>query len=122
MHRKEDTLPLLPLHAINEPSIQSAESEENAPSADEFEAWDDEVEPLEAVEDDEALALWDGEVGSVETQDDHLSSWEAEIDPFEHRHLPTSVEAVPIEEADIRHAFSQADTHMIVNTPVPPVS
>src|SRR5690348_13167339 len=137
MHHKEDTLPLLPPCAVNEPSLPPDEpgekvrpsfetfapdAEEDAPSKDEFEAWDDEVEPVEAVEDDEVLALWDGEIESVDKQNDNLSSWDDEIDPFEHRHLPTSVEAAPIEEADIRHAFSQANTHIMVNTPMPPDS
>ena len=137
MHRKEDTLPLLPLRAVTEPSLRpdkpeeevrpsfetfTPDAEENDLSENELESWDDGVEPVEAVEDDEALAMWDGEIESVDAQDHNLSSWDDEIDPFEHRHLPSSVEAAPIEEADIRHAFSQADTHSIVNTPVPPVA
>ncbi len=55
-------------------------------------------------------------------EEDEPESWEVAIDPFAYRHLPTSVEAAPIEEADIRHAFSQADTHIIDNIPVPPAS
>lgn len=54
--------------------------------------------------------------------EDQLDSWDDQIDPFEYRHLPTSVEAVPIEEADIQRAFAQADTHIISNAPVPPSS
>ena len=138
MHSKKDTLPLLPLRDVNEPSLSPSllpgepgkeagtsfaqDAEENVLSEDELEPWHDEIEPLKVGEDDEALVLWDGEIDSVNAQEGQPDSWENEFDPFEYRHLPTSVEAAPIEEADIRHAFSQADTHIIINTPVPPVS
>ena len=138
MHSKKDTLPLVPLRAVNEPSLSSSllsdepgeearssfvpDEEERAFSEDELELQGDEIEPLEAAEDDDALELWDGEIDLMEVQEDQPDSWEDEFDPFEYRHLPTSVEAAPIEEADIRHAFSQADTHLIVNTPMPPDS
>ena len=78
--------------------------------------------PLKAEEEDVSLELWDDEIDSIDTQEDEPESLEDEFDPFEYRHLPTSVEAAPIEEADIRHAFSQADTHIIDNTPAPPAS
>ena len=141
MHSKKDTLPLLPLRVVNEPSlapsllpdesgeeaqppfeIVSQSEEENALSEDELESWGDEIEPFTAEEDGEVLGLWDDEIDSMDTQGDKLESWDNEIDPFEHRHLPTSVDAAPVEEADIRHAFSQADTHIIDNTPVPSAS
>ncbi len=134
MHSKKDTLPLLPLHDVNEPSLLPGEpgkeartsfaqdAEENALSEDEPGLWNDEIGPLKPVADNEALELWDGEIDSMDAQEDQPTSWEDEFDPFEYRHLPTSVEAAPIEEADIRHAFSQADTHIIINTPVPPAS
>ena len=122
MHSKKDTLPLLPLRPVNEPSLLSSlpsnepgkeaepsseifsqDEQENDFLEDEHEPGEDELEPLNAVE-------------------DHPQSWEDEIDPFAFRRLPTIIEAAPIEEADIRHAFSQADTHIIDNTPVPPAS
>lgn len=119
MHSKKDTLPLLPLRSVNEPSLLSSLSsgesgegvepsseifshsgQENALLEDEREPGEDEIEPLNAVEDDPQPG-------------------NDEIDPFAYRRLPTSVEAASIEEADIRHAFSQVDTHIIDNTPVP---
>lgn len=48
-------------------------------------------------------------------------SYEDEEDPFEHRHLPTSIEAAPIEEADIQRAIAQINTHAINNALPPPV-
>src|SRR5947209_5863373 len=119
MHSKKDTPPFLPLRPVNERSLLSSfpsdepgeeveppseifsqNEQENDFLEDERESWDDEIEPLNAVEDDP-------------------ESWEEEIDPFAFRRLPTIIEAAPIEEADIRHAFSQVDTHIIDNTPVP---
>src|SRR5690242_8279526 len=112
MHSKKDTLPLLPLRAVNESSLSSPllsdepgeearssfaqDAEEQVLSEDELELQDDEIEPLEVAEDDEALELWDGEIDLMEVQEDQPGSWEDELDPFEYRHLPTSVEAAPI--------------------------
>src|SRR5947209_19205619 len=141
MHSKKDTLPLLPLRTANEPSLLSSlpsgesgeeaqpsseilsqNAQEHVISEDEIETWDDEIEPLKAEEDDTELELWHDEIDSMDTQEEELESWDDEIDPFEYRHLPTSVEAAPIEEADIRHAFSQAYTHIIDNTPMLPTA
>ncbi len=57
-----------------------------------------------------------------EPGEEELDSWDNQIDPFELRHLPTTIEAVPIEEADIQRAFAQADTHILNNAPLPPSS
>jgi hypothetical protein len=139
MHSKKDTLPLLPPRTINEPSLlpsltSDESNEETQPSSkslsqnaradaiseEEPGSSNDEVQSLDVEEDE--LESWDDGTGYLDTEEDELESWDDEIDPFEHRHLPTSVEAAPIEEADIRHAFEQVDTHIIENTPVPSAS
>jgi len=122
MHSKKDTLPLLPPRAIDEPSLLPSlppvEPGEEAQSPFEIISQDTEED---AILEDE-LESWDDEIELSNPEEDEIESLDDEIDPFEHRHLPTSVEAASIEEADIRHAFEQVDTHIISNAPAPPSS
>lgn len=134
MHSKKDTLPLLKEPSLLPPLPSNEPDEETQPSSkslaqnaqadaiaeEEPGSMDDEGELLDVEEDE--LESWDDGTDYPDVEEDELESWDDEIDPFEHRHLPTSVEAAPIEEADIRHAFEQVDTHIIENTPVRPVS
>ncbi|HEY6543231.1 MAG TPA: hypothetical protein VIZ18_19970 [Ktedonobacteraceae bacterium] len=122
MHSKKVTLPLLPFRTVNEPSLLPSlppdePDEETHPRFENF----SQNAQIDAISEEE-LESWDGEIDPLNAEEEELESWDGEIDPFEHRHIPTSVEAAPIEEADIRHAFEQVDTHIIDNTPVPPAS
>ena len=103
--KKEDTLPLVAPAGIDEPSLLPALPFDEQGEEEQF--------PSESLsESEEADVL----------SEEELDAWDDQIDPFEQRHLPTSSEAAPIEEADIQRAFAQADTHIINNAPVPPSS
>ncbi len=109
MHgKKEDVLPFVAPYLINEPSLLPP-----LPPEEQDEQGEEEQTPSESfsefVEADTHTPL-QGE------QD----AWDNQEDPFEQRHLPTSIEAAPLEEEDIKRAFAQRVTHIISNTPATP--
>jgi hypothetical protein len=117
MHgKKEDTLPFVAPNLINEPSL--------LPSLPPGEPGEEEQPHGPSLSEGvEADIFSESESAEADMfSEDELDSWDDYIDPFEQRHLPTSIEAAPIEEADIQRAFAQADTHIISNAPVPPSS
>ncbi|MGH2493540.1 MAG: BACON domain-containing protein [Ktedonobacteraceae bacterium] len=84
----------------------------------------DDVPVEEELEETEEQPLDDSFSELVEADtlsQDEQDAFDDEEDPFEHRHLPTSIEAAPIEEADIQRAIAQIDTHIISNAPVTPL-
>jgi hypothetical protein len=87
-------------------------------SADATPAYEEIAEEEEQPLGDEFTEIIEADTLSQEEYD----SWDDQMDPFEQRHLPTSVEAAPIEEADIQRAFAQVETHIFSNAPMPPLS
>ncbi len=109
MHgKKEDVLPFVAPYLINEPSLLPP-----LPPEEQDEQGEEEQTPSESfsefVEADTHTPL-----------QDEQDAWDNQEDPFEQRHLPTSIEAAPIEEEDIKRAFAQRVTHIISNTPATP--
>src|SRR6266566_142655 len=101
MHgKKEDVLPFVAPYLINEPSLLPPLPPD---------------EQDEQGEEEQSLSESFSEI----VEADALSQDDQE-DPFEQRHLPTSIEAAPIEEEDIKRAFAQRVTHIISNAPATP--
>jgi len=107
MHgKKEDVLPFVAPYLINEPSLLPP-----LPPDEQDEQGEEEQTPGESF----------SEVVEVDVLSQHeQDSWIDQEDPFEQRHLPTSIEAAPIEEEDIKQAFAQRVTHIISNTQATP--
>src|SRR6266849_98648 len=107
MHgKKEDVLPFVAPYLINEPSLLPP-----LPPDEQDEQGEEEQTPGESF----------SQVVEVDTLSQHeQDSWIDQGDPFEQRRLPTSIEAAPIEEEDIKRAFAQRVTHIISNTPATP--
>jgi Viral BACON domain len=136
--KKEDTLPFVASYLIDEHLPEN--SEEDDPTQGRLAVQVDQIDALEqrhlpssadataayeGIGEEEAPSI-DGECTEIVEADtlsqEECDSWDDQIDPFEQRHLPTSVEAAPIEEADIQRAFAQVETHIISSAPVPPLS
>src|SRR5713101_4077796 len=107
MHgKKEDVLPFVDPYLSNEPSLLTPLS-----PGEQDEQGEEEQTPGESF----------SEVMEADTPlQDEQDSWIDQEDPFEQRHLPTSIEAVTIEEEDIKRAFAQRVTHIISNAPAMP--
>ncbi|HLQ09959.1 MAG TPA: hypothetical protein VK134_00045, partial [Ktedonobacteraceae bacterium] len=100
MHgKKEDVLPFVAPYLINEPSLLPP-----LPPDEQDEQGEEEQTPGESF----------SEVVEVDALSQHeQDSWIDQEDPFEQRRLPTSIEAAPLEEEDIKRAFAQRVTHII---------
>lgn len=98
--KKENTLPLVAPDLIDEPSLLPS-TPPGEPGEDEQSSGEVPFENAEA------------DVPSEEEYD----TWDEQKDPFEQRHLPTSSESAPIEEADIQRAIAQVETQIISNAP-----
>src|SRR5260370_23071004 len=107
MHgQQEDVLPFVAHYLINEPSLLPP-----LPPDEQDEQGEEEQTPGESF----------SEVVEVDALSQHeQDSWINQEDPFEQRRLPTSSEAAPLEEEDIKRAFAQRVTHIISNTPATP--